>query len=67
MKKIYLAEPLFSLPEREFDILFAQMIESRMKDVEVILPQKRASKFLALKDGIKLILKIVLRWWTRRI
>ena len=55
MKKIYLAGPLFSLAEREFNILFAQMIESKMKDVEVILPQKRAAKFLSLEKGMKLI------------
>ena len=55
MKKIYLAGPLFSLAERKFNILFAQMIESRMKDVEVILPQERASKFLSLENGMRLI------------
>ena len=61
MTKIYLAGPLFSLAERDFNILFAQMIESRMKDVEVILPQERASKFLALDNGMKMIFEDCLK------
>ncbi|WP_320041353.1 nucleoside 2-deoxyribosyltransferase [uncultured Desulfobacter sp.] len=61
MKKIYLAGPLFSLAEREFNILFAQMIESGMNDVEVILPQKRASRFLSLENGKKLIFEDCLK------
>nr|WP_320194111.1 nucleoside 2-deoxyribosyltransferase [uncultured Desulfobacter sp.] len=61
MKKIYLAGPLFSLAEREFNIRFAQMIESGMKDVEVILPQKRASKFLSLENGMQLIFEDCLK------
>ena len=61
MKKIYLAGPLFSLAEKEFNILFAQMIESGMKNVEVILPQKRAAKFLSLENGMKLIFEDCLK------
>jgi len=61
VKKIYLAGPLFSLAEREFNILFAQMIESGMKNVEVILPQERAAKFLSLENGMKLIFKDCLK------
>jgi len=61
LKKIYLAGPLFSLAEREFNILFAQMLESKMKDVEVILPQERASKFLSLENGMRLIFEDCLK------
>lgn len=61
MKKIYLAGPLFSLAEREFNILFAQMLESKMKEVEVILPQERASKFLSLENGMRLIFEDCLK------
>ena len=61
MKKIYLAGPLFSLAERAFNIQFAQMIESRMKDVEVTLPQERAAKLLSLENGMKLIFEDCLK------
>lgn len=61
MKKIYLAGPLFTLAEREFNLLFAHMIESGMKDVEVILPQKRATQFLSLENGMKLIFEDCLK------
>lgn len=61
MKNIYLAGPLFSLAERAFNIQFAQMIESRMKDVEVTLPQERAAKLLSLENGMKLIFEDCLK------
>jgi len=61
LKKIYLAGPLFSLAERAFNIQFAQMIESRMKDVEVTLPQERAAKLLSLENGMKLIFEDCLK------
>jgi len=61
LKNIYLAGPLFSLAERAFNIQFAQMIESRMKDVEVTLPQERAAKLLSLENGMKLIFEDCLK------
>ena len=61
MKKIYLAGPLFNLAEKEFNVRFAEAIESRMKDVEVILPQERAPKFLHLENGMKLVFEDCLK------
>lgn len=61
MKKIYLAGPLFTLAEKEFNVRFAKEIESKMEGFQVILPQERVSKFLHLENGMKLIFEDCLK------
>jgi nucleoside 2-deoxyribosyltransferase len=61
LKKIYIAGPLFTLAEKEFNIRFAETIKLKMKGIEVILPQERASKFSHLENGKALIFEDCLK------
>jgi nucleoside 2-deoxyribosyltransferase len=45
MTKIYLAGPLFTLAEREFNARLAESIHRKRPDLIVILPQDEALKF----------------------
>jgi nucleoside 2-deoxyribosyltransferase len=45
MTKIYLAGPLFTLAEREFNARLAESIHRKRPDLIVILPQDEAVKF----------------------
>lgn len=65
MKSIYLAGPLFTLAEKEFNVRFAKEIENRMQGFHVILPQERALNFLHLEDGLKLIFEDCLKMVTK--
>ena len=61
MKSIYLAGPLFTLAEKEFNVRFAREIENRIQGFHVILPQERALNFLHLENGLKLIFEDCLK------
>jgi len=54
--KLYLAGPLFTLAERQFNERLAELV-SQATGVEVILPQERAKLFLGKSDGLRLIFK----------
>jgi len=53
MKKVYLAGPLFSLAEKEFNVRLAKELYARLEDIEIILPQERAKLFIHTEDGMK--------------
>lgn len=53
--KIYLAGPLFTLAERDFNTRFAKALEVEIHGAEVILPQNRAAGLLHLDNGMRLI------------
>ncbi len=57
MTTIYLAGPVFTLAEREFNRRLADELIEHRKDVEVILPQERAKKLLAEENGLELIFR----------
>lgn len=61
MKKIYFAGPLFNSAEKEFNVRFARALESKLENVEVILPQERALKFFNQENGFKLIFEDCLK------
>jgi nucleoside 2-deoxyribosyltransferase len=55
--KIYLAGPLFTLAEREFNERLAEAVQGGVTGVEVVLPQERAKVFLGRPDALQLIFK----------
>lgn len=48
--KIYIAGPLFTLAEREFNKGLGKAIEELVKDVDIILPQIETAKMVGLPD-----------------
>jgi nucleoside 2-deoxyribosyltransferase len=57
VSRIYLAGPLFTLAERQFNERLAESLTRAMPGVEVILPQERSKLFLGKPDGLHLIFK----------
>ncbi len=53
MHIIYLAGPLFTIAEREFNSQLAESIGKKRNDLIVILPQEKAVKFRNSKKKIK--------------
>ena len=49
---VYLAGPLFTTAEREFNEKLARLIESKT-DLKVVLPQQRASEILARNGSLQ--------------
>jgi len=45
MTKIYMAGPLFTLAEREFNARLAEILQKKRPDLVIILPQNEAFKF----------------------
>ena len=54
-RRVYLAGPLFSLAERDFNVRFSDAIKKELAHVTVILPQESASTFLGRPDWHQLI------------
>ena len=48
--KVYLAGPVFTCAEREFNERLAQAMERHCKSVDIFLPQKCAAELLGAKD-----------------
>lgn len=57
MIKIYLAGPLFSLAEKDFNSKFSDALKKQLKKVEIILPQDRAKRYIEQEDGKHMIFK----------
>jgi nucleoside 2-deoxyribosyltransferase len=52
---IYLAGPLFTLAEQEFNQRLADRLAATRADWQIILPQTRAKKLLEQENGIELV------------
>lgn len=53
--KIYLAGPLFTLAEREFNERLAAALRARMPSLEIVLPQERSKPLLSQPNGLRLV------------
>ncbi len=53
--KLYLAGPLFTLAERDFNTRLAASLRERMPSLEIVLPQERAESLLSKPDGLRLV------------
>lgn len=57
MEIVYLAGPLFTLAEREFNLRLAKELGNCCPGCEVILPQERAEKLLKQENGPELVFR----------
>jgi nucleoside 2-deoxyribosyltransferase len=53
--KIYLAGPLFTLAEREFNERLAAALRALIPSLDIILPQERSKPLLAQPNGLRLV------------
>jgi nucleoside 2-deoxyribosyltransferase len=53
--KIYLAGPLFTLAEREFNERLAAALRALTPSLDIVLPQDRSKPLLAQPDGLRLV------------
>jgi len=58
--KVYLAGPVFTCAEREFNERLAEAIERQCKSVEIILPQESAAELSGAKDFAQQMFHIAL-------
>lgn len=57
MITVYLAGPLFTLAEQEFNKRLAELLHQRDKNLCVVLPQERAKPLLQKENGIELVFR----------
>jgi nucleoside 2-deoxyribosyltransferase len=62
---VYLAGPLFSLAEQQFNIQLAAALQSVPGQISVILPQERAQELLAQEEGQQLVFEDCIRMVER--
>lgn len=55
MNQIYIAGPLFSLAEKQFNIEFVSELENHTEGFSFILPQIRAKQYLDLDNSFQMI------------
>ncbi len=53
--KVYLAGPLFSLAEQNFNRQFAQAMSKALPILQITLPQERADSLLSQPNGFELV------------
>jgi nucleoside 2-deoxyribosyltransferase len=54
---IYLAAPLFTLAEQEFNVRVRDELVARDSRLTAVVPQERSSALLALPNGVELVFR----------